>query len=194
MAKKPKNAVSAAKPATSTIYRLKITLEGIKPPIWRRVEVADCSLAKLHGIIQDCMGWTNSHLHVFQVSGDQIGDPEFLDVDQSSRKVKLSHLVAEGTKKFRYTYDMGDNWEHVILIEKAIPKEADVRYPRCTEGERACPPDDCGGVWGYPEFLAAISDPKHPEHEERLEWIGGKFDPEEFDLKATNKLLLGGSR
>lgn len=141
------------------------------------------------------MGWTNSHLHVFEVGGDQVGDPEVLDnVDQSSRKVELSHLVAEGTKKFRYTYDMGDNWEHVILIERAIPKEAGVRYPRCTEGERACPPDDCGGAWGYPEFLAAVSDPKHPEHEERLEWIGGKFDPEKFDRKAANKQLLGGAR
>jgi hypothetical protein len=192
--------VSKGRPAASgrdSIYQVKITLNGVKPPVWRRVQVKDCTLAQLHDIIQTCMGWEDYHLHVFVIGGEQLGlpeqwkepggrrDPEVGD----SRKIKLSQLLAQGIKKFRYTYDMGDSWDHTIQIETTSPVEAGVPYPRCLDGKRACPPEDCGGPWGYGDFLEAIQNPKHPEHEERMEWIGGEFDPEAFDLDAVNAKL-----
>jgi hypothetical protein len=86
-------------------------------------------------------------------------------------------------------YDFGDSWLHEILVEKILPREPDARYPRCLTGKRACPPEDCGGIWGYADFLDAIRDPNHPEHEAMLEWIGDDFDPEAFDLQTVNQEL-----
>jgi hypothetical protein len=103
--------------------------------------------------------------------------------------VKLSQLVAQGIKKFRYVYDMGDSWEHTIQIEKSLPAEAGVTYPRCIDGKRACPPEDCGGPWGYGDLLEIIQDPKHAEYEERMELIGGAFDPEAFNLDQVDAKL-----
>ena len=108
---------------------------------------------------------------------------------EDERKVKLSQVVARGHKKFSYVYDFGDNWDHTILVEKVLPAEAGVRYPRCTAGKRACPPEDCGGAWGYVDFLDAIKNPKHEQHAGMLEWIGGEFDPEAFDIEAVNEGL-----
>jgi hypothetical protein len=180
-----------------SIYQVKITLNGIKPPIWRRVQVKDGTLATLHDVIQTCMGWEDYHLHVFEIGGEQYGLPEQWQEPGGwgepevgdSRKVKLTHLVARGIKKFRYIYDMGDSWEHAILIEKTLPAEAGVKYPRCIDGQRACPPEDCGGPWGYGDFLEAIQNPRHPEHADMQEWIGGEFDPEAFDLDEVNAEL-----
>jgi hypothetical protein len=180
-----------------SIYQVKITLNGIKPPIWRRVQMRDGSLADLHDIIQTCMDWDDYHLHVFEIRGEQYGLPEQWQEPggwgepevSDSRKVKLSHLVAQGIKKLHYIYDMGDSWEHAILIEKTLPAEAGVKYPRCTDGQRACPPEDCGGPWGYGDFLEAIQNPKHPEHADMREWIGGEFDAEAFDLDEVNAKL-----
>jgi hypothetical protein len=193
-------AVSKRSPAVSgrdSVYQVKITLNGIKPPIWRRVQVKDCTLAKLHDLIQTCMGWDDYHLHVFAIGGEQYGLPEQWKESGGwgepevgdSRKVKLSQLVAQGVQKFCYIYDMGDNWDHTIQIEKTLPAEAGVKYPRCIDGKRACPPEDCGGPWGYADLLEAIQDPKHPEYEDRMEWIGGGFDPEAFDLEQLNAEL-----
>ena len=173
------------------VYQLKITLKGVRPPIWRRVHVKDCSLAKLHKVIQLCMSWTDSHMHVFEVGGQEYGAPdptgemEYLD----EARVKLSQVVAQGHKRFVYVYDFGDNWDHTIEVEKTLPAEPGARYLRCVAGKRACPPEDCGGPWGYPDFLAAIQNPGHPEHEEMLEWSGGEFDPVEFDIEAINENL-----
>jgi hypothetical protein len=203
--KKPRSsaAVRAAKApartAAGTVYQVKITLDGLRPPVWRRVLVKDCSLAKLHDLIQISMGWDDYHLHVFEIGGEQYGDREQWDQpgpwDDSEvgdeRKVKLSQLVAGGIKKFRYVYDMGDNWEHTIQIEKELPAEAGVRYPRCTDGKRACPPEDCGGVWGYGGLLEALGNPRHAQHDELREWSGGEFDPEQFDPEAVNQELAG---
>jgi hypothetical protein len=175
----------------ATVYQLKITLRDVKPPVWRRVEVKDCSLADLHDVIQICMGWDGGHLHAFEIGGEQYSAPDLdgaTDAEDAS-KVKLSKVVGWGIKKFTYTYDFGDNWEHVIEVEKELPAEPGVAYPRCVAGKRACPPDDCGGPWGYADFLEAIQDPKHPEHEELLEWAGGEFDPEHFDIEAVNEEL-----
>jgi len=181
----------------ATVYEMKITLRGIKPPIWRRVQVKDCSLAGLHDVIQTCMGWHDGHLHEFEVAGERYGDPSqwagdsFGDEEEvgNEKKFKLGQLVDQGVKKLRYVYDMGDNWEHDVQIEKVLPAEPGVDYPRCVAGKRAGPPEDCGGQWGYGDFLKAVQDPKHPEHEEMLEWVGGEFDPEAFDCEAVNKML-----
>src|SRR5262245_36055757 len=166
------------------IYQLKISLQHIKPPIWRRVQVKDCTLARLHVLIQSCMGWDDYHLHEFEIGGERYGNPAQwrdgfggeLEVINEAR-VKLSQLVAQGVKQFGYVYDMGDNWDHIIQIEKVLDAEAGARYPRCIAGKRACPPEDCGGPWGYGDFLEAIQNPDHEQHKELLEWVGGEFDP-----------------
>lgn len=177
---------------SQSIYQLKITLKDFRPPIWRRVQVtSDTTLGKLHQIIQESMGWTNSHLHAFSIQGVEYGQPqpEYDFNVHNERTVKLSSVVTGEKFKFLYTYDMGDSWEHEILVEKVLSADPQMRYPVCLTGKRACPPEDCGGVWGYAEFLAAIQQPDHPEHESMLDWIGGEFDPEFFDLDEVNRLL-----
>jgi len=171
------------------VYQLKVTLDSIAPPIWRRVQVEDCTLANLHIVIQICMGWDNCHLHMFRIDGEDYSDPGMGGDpdDVSTHSESLAHLVDQGHRTFRYVYDFGDGWEHTIEVEDVLPAESKVKYPRCIAGKRACPPEDCGGPWGYPEFLEAIQNPKHEEHEEMLEWIGGKFYPEKFSAAAINK-------
>lgn len=185
--------------ATGRLYQFKITLLGTKPPIWRRIQVPDSTLDELHLHIQSAMGWTNSHLHQFDIDGERYGDPDLLDdgfgdfdcVD--STRTKLSKLIPAKSSKvrFRYEYDFGDGWEHEILFEERVTPEENQDYPRCVAGKRACPPEDIGGVWGYVEFLEAINDPKHERHAEFLEWCG-PFDPEAFDPEEATKLMREG--
>jgi len=175
------------------VYQVKVTLNDSKPLIWRRVRVTDSTtLARLHGILQAVMGWEDYHLHEFIVAGIQYGMPDpdydvFRDVVADERRVKLRELLPGEGFRFAYVYDSGDNWEHEVLFEKTLPPEPGVRYPVCIGGKRACPPEDCGGIWGYYGLLEALRDPKHPEHEDLTEWVGGEFDPDEFDLEATNR-------
>jgi hypothetical protein len=191
---KRKTATVAGKSVRSIVYQLKITLNDIRPAIWRRLQTKDCTLGRLHDIIQAIMGWEDAHLHEFEIGQQRYGLPEqwkggWDDADVgNSRKVKLSQLVEQGVKKFRYVYDLGDTWQHTITVEKTVPAELGVKYPRCIAGERACPPEDCGGPWSYPDFLDALQNPDHERHEERVEWIG-EFDPEALDLEAVNKEL-----
>jgi len=177
------------KKAASAIYQLKISLKGARPPIWRRVQVSsDITLGTLHQIIQAAMGWYDCHLHEFEVQGQSYGQP-MPDYDWDVRdenKTKLSQLVSHEKFKFVYIYDMGDSWEHQILAEKILQPDPETRSPVCIKGKRACPPEDCGGIWGYAEFLEAIGDPQHSEHQQLLEWVGGEFDPESFELEAVN--------
>jgi hypothetical protein len=185
---------------TDLLFQFKITLLGAKPPIWRRIQVQDCTLDKLHEHIQTAMGWTNSHLHQFEIKGERYGDPELLDdgfedfecVD--STKTNLSQILPKTGKRFafKYEYDFGDGWEHEVLFEGNPATDPKAKSPLCVEGERACPPEDCGGIWGYGDFLEAIRNPKHEEHESMLEWIGGRFDPEEFNAKAATKAMKKG--
>ena len=179
-------------PKSKQIYQIKVTLQGFRPPIWRRIQVrSDTRLDKLHLILQDVMGWDNYHLHQFVIHGEYYGPPydgDFMDMMDES-KSKLSDLVGGEKFKFIYEYDFGDSWAHVLLVEKILPAEKGVQYPVCIKGKRACPPEDVGGVWGYGSFLEAIKDPKHPEHDEYLEWVGGEFDPEAFDLDDINVML-----
>ena len=173
------------------IHQLKITLKHIKPPIWRRIEVpADIKLGKLHDVIQITMGWTDSHLHAFIAGQTVYGapDPEFGGGTKNERNVRLDSIVKAGGKLV-YEYDFGDGWVHEIKVEKVLDADPATHYPRCTAGKRACPPEDSGGLYGYEEFLAAISDPDHPEHSAMIDWIGGEFDPEAFDQVEVNQAL-----
>lgn len=181
----------------ASIYQLKISLDGLKPAIWRRVEVpGSFTLDKLHRVIQIAMGWEDYHLWTFH-----IGNTEYMpSVDggflfdfgpkpENPMRVTLDQALGGHKIKFRYVYDMGDDWLHTITVEKVIAPEAGVTYPRCTAGEHACPPEDCGGPWGYVNLLEVLRDPAHEEHGEMLEWLGGEFDPEAFDLEAVNRRL-----
>ena len=187
-AKQPKKRSRKPKAAKATVFQLKITLKGIKPPIWRRVQTRDCTLAHVHDIIQLAMGWQFSHLHTFEIGGEHYSTHPDMECEPATG-VKLSQLVEDGVDRFGYVYDMGDNWEHVIRIEKTLPAESGACYPRCITGKRACPPEDCGGIWGYEDFLGRILDPNDEEHEDMLEWVGGDFDPERFHLHQVNEAL-----
>lgn len=181
------------------IYVFKITLARSKPLIWRRIETRDVSLGKLHEQIQTAMGWTNSHMHQFEIGGQRYTDPRFLDDEfddfgaRDYSDITVSKLVDRYGPKLtiRYEYDFGDGWEHKVVLEKITEADAKAKYPRCTAGKCACPPEDVGGVYGYDDFLLAISDPEHPDHEDLLEW-GGPFDPIHFDHReATRAMQIG---
>jgi pRiA4b ORF-3-like protein len=181
--------------ASKEVYQLKVTLRDVRPPIWRRVLVTDATnLNQLHWIIQIAMGWTNSHLHQFIIDEEYYSEP-MLELDdwgpevKNEKRVRLSALSLEPKRKFTYEYDFGDSWQHEILVEKVLAPEAGARYPQCIGGKRACPPEDCGGVWGYERFLEVIKDEDDPEHEETLEWAGGSFDPEAFSVEEANEAL-----
>ena len=176
------------------IYQIKVTLRGSRPPIWRRIQVrGNTTLAKLHRILQRVMGWTDMHLHQFVIREKYYGVPDEEDLGphktSDERKHKLSDLVPAEGSQFAYNYDFGDYWQHVLMVEKTLPLQESARYPVCLAGARACPSEDVGGIRGYENFLQALADPNHPEHEEYLEWIGGSFDPEAFDLDEVNQLL-----
>jgi hypothetical protein len=142
------------------VLQLKVSLKGSRPPIWRRLEVpATITLDELHQVIQVAFEWTDSHLHAFETPQGEYGvpDPEWgLDL-RSERGVRLSKVATVG-EKLTYVYDFGDDWQHVVLVEKAAPSQEDVSYPRCTAGRRAAPPEDCGGIWGYQDMLDAVPD------------------------------------
>jgi hypothetical protein len=189
--KKPAGLPPAVAPMAGDIFRLKIALEYIRPQVWRRVEVPDCTLEGLHEVIQTVTPWDSSHLWCFDDGRHRYLDPEFLDFpeDRSASDATLGQLAAAGVRKFRYTYDFGDCWDHQVTNEKTVPREPGVKYPRCTAGKRACPPDDCGGFPGYEQMLYILNHPKHKEYEHMVEWVGGSFDPEAFDLEETNRAL-----
>ncbi len=172
------------------MYQLKVTLRGIRPPIWRRIQVSgETTLGELHDVLQIVMGWENYHLHAFTANGTQYGspDPEWeLDMEDED-DVTVAQVLSAPPAKISYEYDFGDSWEHVVALEKIIPPDLDTHYPYCLKGKRACPPEDCGGPWGYESLLRAMADPRDSEHDTLLEWVGGPFDPEAFDLDAINK-------
>jgi hypothetical protein len=197
-------AAAAAKKKKSTptdaIYQFKITLIGTRPPVWRRIQVKDCTLDQLHEHIQLAMGWTNSHLHHFRDKDQLYGDPDLMEENfdemeyADSTTTLLSDILPKTRKRFRiiYEYDFGDSWEHEVLFEGRVPAEPGRKYPLCLGGARACPPEDVGGVWGYADFVDAIKDPEHERHEEFREWMSGEFDPEAFDAAAATKAMRKG--
>lgn len=183
--------VSTGKPDVP-VYQLKITLKDSKPPIWRRLLVpGDTTLARLHRIIQEAMGWWDYHLHQFIVGGVYYGEPSPDDWHEvnDERRIRLSQIAPSEKSRFVYEYDFGDDWIHTVQVEKVLPPNPEQKLPVCVKGKRACPPEDVGGIWGYDSFLEAISDPNHEEHASYLEWIGGSFDPEAFDVDEANARL-----
>ena len=175
------------------VYQFKITLKGTKPPIWRRILVPETyTFWDLHVAIQDAMGWDDYHLHEFTLLSPKtgrkvkIGIPSDEGADFGWKVLadwnqKIAHYFSLDNSKADYVYDFGDGWEHSIKLEKILPRETGVAYPRCIGGKRACPPEDCGGIGGYAEFLEAIGDPANELHEDMLDWVGGSFDPEDFN-------------
>ena len=183
-----------ARASTRTVHTVKINLLGTKPPIWRRVQVPSrIDLLRLHHIIQDVFGWQDCHMWVFETPAGSYGVADRELGHRNAAGIRLDQIAAQPGTRLRYTYDFGDDWEHDLLIEDVRTAEPGVAYPRCMTGRRACPPEDCGGVWGYAELVDILSDPTHQEHQERLEWLGldtaDDFNPAHFDLTDTNNAL-----
>lgn len=175
------------------IYQLRITLLGTEPPVWRTVRTSgNVALKKLHQIIQIAMGWTDSHLHLFASNDgkDMVSDPRAgLDHTRDEARVKLRSFAAGIGGRFRYEYDFGDSWIHDVLVEEILSPEESGRWPRCVDGARACPPEDCGGVGGYQDLLAAMKNRAHPDRKHYLDWLGAEFLPEQFEVDAINRQL-----
>ena len=172
------------------VCQFKIELQEIKPQIWRRIRVpASYTFWDLHVAIQDSMGWTDTHLHEFQIKNPKTGRKVNIGLpdEDFGRKVspgwekKIADFFTPANPKAEYTYDFGDNWRHIISLEDILPRQKGVDYPMCVGGERACPPEDCGSSYGYEKFLDIVMDPGHEEHDSMLEWAGGEFHPEHFD-------------
>lgn len=177
----------------TSVFQFKITLQDVARPIWRRIQISDqCTFWDLHVAIQDAMGWTDSHLHEFTVINpetaekEHIGIPDDEGFDDVHRMLACwdvrikDYVQSKHNQKILYLYDFGDSWEHVVEFEGEHEKQPG-KYPRCLAGERACPPEDVGGMPGFENFLSIIKNPKHKERKELLTWVGGKYDPEKFD-------------
>ena len=208
------------------IYVVRVTLNGSKPAIWRKLAVpSDIVLADLHEVIQIAMGWTDSHLHQFRLhdkgfkptpeeiarrireddfgetfmdrmGGHRVfvtkvtpwGDPTDME-GEDEEEFTLGEVCPKVKSKLIYEYDFGDDWEHTIEVQKIIESEPGVQYPVCLGGKKACPPEDCGGIWGYYELLETIADPDADDHEDMVEWLGGDFDADAFDMDEVNAFL-----
>jgi hypothetical protein len=185
-------------PPKKQVYQFKVALKDVKPPIWRRIQVPSTySFWDLHVAIQDAMGWLDCHLHEFRIkdiNGQRLsfGIPDEDDFDDilPGWKHKISKFLSLASPTFEYVYDFGDDWRHKVELEAVLVAEREVHYPRCIKGKRACPPEDCGGPWGYEELLQILADPKHEGYEDMKAWVEsmkeGPFDPEAFDPSAIN--------
>ncbi len=182
------------------IVRLKITLDDVKPTVLRRIEVpVSTTLDTLHEIIQAIMPWDNSHMHAFYLR--MFEEPRWApplpfddDLDfgietRDSTQTTIAEVLAEPNfKVLRYNYDFGDDWRHTIKAERRFTAELWDEHPRLIDAKRRCPPEDCGGPWGYCDYLEALSDPVHKRHRELLRWRG-TFDPEAVDRAAIEAAL-----
>lgn len=183
---------------TKSIYQIQIALNGTKPKIWRRILIpSDLLLTDFHNIIQVTMGWENAHLHQFiknkifylvRFHDDDFWD-EMNNIDYIKMKIRVSDLLKKENEKIIYEYDFGDGWEHELILEKILPVDKNIEYPVCLAGEMNCPPEDCGGIWGYANILEILAHPDHDEYEDVMEWLGGEFDPEYFNVEEKNELL-----
>ena len=186
-------------PTAQRLFQFRISLRGITPRIWRRIQVKDCTLDRLHEHIQTAMGWTNSHLHSFEIGDQPYGDPMLLQENfeefdyEDSTCTRLSDILPNSGDRFRfdYEYDFGDCWKHKVLFEGCVRAEKGTRYPVCLEGERACPPEDVGGSPGYAEYLETLNNPDDEQWEESSEWRG-PCRPEQFDAGVATKRMRRG--
>lgn len=175
----------------------KVSLLDIKPEIWREIEVpATYSFWDLHVAIQDAMGWLDYHLHVFRVHNPETGETEEIGIPDEDGfldsppilpgwEIAIADYFTDRRDQAFYEYDFGDGWEHRIALKRIGDREKGTEYPKCLNGKRACPPEDCGGIPGYEELLEIIGNPEHEEYESMMEWLDGKFDPEEFDVDSV---------
>ncbi len=178
------------------VHRIKVTIAGSKPPIWRRLEVPSAmTLVDLHEVLQTAFEWEGGHLWLFEVGKDTFGVGDLGMPSRDARRLTLGQAAPRKGFTMTYVYDFGDDWRHTIKVEDIGAAEPGATYPRCLTGRRAAPPEDCGGVWGYAELLEILADPAHPEHEDRLDWLGlglesaDEFDPAEFSVEETNDML-----
>lgn len=181
----------------TNIYQIHLELNGSEPKIWRRLLVpSDVPLSDLHKIIQTAMGWTNSHLHQFIKGRDFYEPPQpeegmWDSFGEDYTGMTLDEFLQKKNDRIIYEYDFGDGWEHEIKLEQVMPADKKIKLPKCIDGAMACPPEDCGGIWGFQEFKEIMENPDHPEYEEYLEWFGEEFDPEAFDMEEVNEMLRG---
>ena len=178
------------------VFQLKVTLLDSMPPIWRRLLVpANLTLAQLHDVLQAVMGWQDCHMHEFRAGHRHFGKPNPEDrlmgmpPVENERTVHLPNMLGRVGAKAIYTYDFGDSWEHSIVLEKRLPADPGTDYPVCTGGERACPPEDCGGIPGFYNLLDALGDPTHEQHDELQDWIGDNYDPDVFSIDDVNRMI-----
>ena len=172
-------------------YHLYIELNEIKPKIWRRIKLdPNIYLDDFHRIVQTTMGWTNSHLHVFN-DGDQQYAPAEFEVDNAidSREFRLFDILTEDNPALYYEYDFGDGWEHKIILDEVKILDKPYGKPVCIDGARQCPPEDVGGVHGYYELLEAMKEPSSFDYKDFVRWLGKPFDPDQFDADKISKLL-----
>ncbi len=184
-------------PPKKQFYQFKVTLKETKPPIWRRIQVPSTyTFWDLHVAIQDAMGWLDCHLHEFRIrdlSGEMLSfgipNEEYESDMRPGWKFRISKFISLAKPTFEYVYDFGDDWRHKVELVDVLPAEPGAAHPRCIKGKRACPPEDCGGPWGYRELLEVLSDPEQEEHAGTRSWVesikGGPFNPEEFDPEAV---------
>jgi hypothetical protein len=175
-----------------SIHTLKVTLRGVKPPVWRRIVVdSQIRVSALADVLEAAMGWVGGHLHLFDVDGVTYGepDPEWDDDVIDERKARLADVLPKVTSRMRWDYDFGDGWEHDVVVEEIGPVQASETYPLCVTGRRACPPEDCGGPWGYRDLLEALADPSHEDHDHLSEWAPPGFDPQRFDAEETTDAM-----
>lgn len=185
---------------TDEIFEVKITINGSEPAIWRRILIpSDLRLSDFHRIIQIAFGWTNSHLHQFIINDKfyTVRYPhdmewyELPNIDYKKEKTRISDLIKSEGESIVYEYDFGDGWKHEILLEKILPLDTSVKYPVCLDGQRNGPPEDCGGVWGYANLLEILKHPEHEEYDSYIDWLGGKFDPNYFNIDRVKVIFQG---
>jgi hypothetical protein len=177
------------------ILQFKIQLKHVKPSIYRVFQVQDSiNFLQMHEILQTVMGWQNCHL--FQFYKDRRGETISIpypddDWEESldARKIKIKNYFPVAKSTITYEYDFGDGWEHIVTLEKILDADKNTRYPVCIKGKRNCPPEDCGGPWGYENLLNILADKNHPEHNEFKDWVEDDFDPEAFDIVTVNEEL-----
>jgi hypothetical protein len=184
------------------IVQIKVKLLGVtKPPVWRRLQLrADARLDHLHEMLVAAFGWRDYHMHCFSSGPEEFGvpDPELGFIDE--RRVMLGELIGGAGDRLRYTYDFGDDWQHEILVEELLDPDPELHYPVLVAAKGACPPEDCGGPWGYAELKEILADPSHEQHQEMLDWLGldnaSEFDPAAVPTDAIEEelALSGASR
>lgn len=175
-----------------SVHRLKVTLREVRPSVWRRIEVSsDVTLGRLSGILEAAMGWLGGHLHAFDVAGTIYGipDPDWEVTALDEGRFRLGAVLPWVGSTMRWDYDFGDGWKHDVVVEAIGPPELGMEYPVCLKGRRACPPEDCGGPWGYGELLQLLAAPDLEDPDDRRGWVGPYFDPARFDQREATTAM-----